>query len=320
MKESEQKKFLIFNDLFLKGIEKGVSTARENPPIEPNFFCYEPQNHTQPVDPGERQVLILTDCMPDQTNLLRMVERLKSCFLKGVTVVDLSDISMKGGCLGCIRCGYDNTCVYEGKDEFTTFFNETVKKAPIIVFAGAIKDRYLSSTWKMFFDRSFFNNHTPYLLGKQIGFIISGPLGHIPNLRQILDGYVELQQGNLAGVVTDEHEHSSEVDSMIEGLAYRLIECATAGYIKPSTFLGVGGHKIFRDDIYGRLRFPFQADHAYYKKSGAYDFPQKDFKARITSAILMLLTKIPAMRKEIYNRKIIEGMVKPLKKIVDKAS
>ena len=66
------------------------------------------------------------------------------------------------------------------------------------------------------------------------------------------------------------------------------------------------------------MRFPFQADHAYYRRNRAYDFPQKDLKKRLTSAFLMLLTKIPAMRKEIYNKKMIEEMVKPVKKVVEK--
>jgi len=319
-KESEQKRFLQFGKYFLEGIEKGVATIREYPPIQLHQFRYEPKSQPNPVNTVGKQVLILTDCKPGETNLANMIETLKSSFTQSAKVVNLSDIAIKGGCLGCIRCGYDNTCIYEGKDEFTTFFNETVKKAPIIVFAGAIKDRYFSSMWKMFFDRSFFNNHSPYLVDKQIGFLVSGPLNQIPNLRQILEAYIELQQGSLAGIVSDESDNSSDIENMIEGLAYRLIEYSATGYIKPLTFLGVGGRKIFRDEIYGRLRFPFQADHSYYKKSGRYDFPQKDFKTRLTSAFLMLLTKIPAMRKEIYNKRIIEEMVKPLKKIVDKAA
>jgi multimeric flavodoxin WrbA len=320
LKETEQKRFLQFSKHLLEGIKKSVSTVREFPSLQTYEFQYEPGDRAQPVDPGGRQVLILNDCESGQTNLLRMVDKLKNSFLGGAKVVNLYDITIKGGCLGCIRCGYDNTCVYEGKDEFTDFFKETVKKAPIIVFAGTIRDRYLSSRWKLFFDRSFFNNHTPYLMGKQVGFLISGPLSQIPNLRQIFEGYVELQQGNLAGIVTDEYRNSSEIDTLIGGLAHHLERYADSGYVKPSTFLGVGSHKIFRDDIYGRLRFPFQADHAYYRKSGAYDFPQKDFKARVISAFLILLTKIPAMRKEIYNKKIMEEMVKPLRKLVDKTT
>jgi multimeric flavodoxin WrbA len=309
LKEPEQKR-----------IAKGIATARVFPPLQLYEFQYEPGEQAQPVDPGGRQVLILSDCESGQTNLVHMIEKLKNSFVGGAKVVNLYNITIKGGCLGCLRCGYDNTCVYEGKDEFTTFFRETVEKAPIIIFAGTIRDRYLSSRWKLFFDRSFFCNHIPYLMGKQIGFLISGPLSQIPNLSQIFEGFIEVKKGNLAGVVTDECRNSSQIDTFIEGLAHRLVRYADSDYVKPSTFLGVGSHKIFRDDIYGRLRFPFQADHAYYRKSGAYDFPQKDFKARVISAFLILLTKIPAMRKEIYNKKIMEEMVKPLRKLVDKTT
>jgi multimeric flavodoxin WrbA len=318
LKESEQKRFLQFSKHLLDGIKNGVSTVREFPPLQANEFQYEQGDQGQLVDSGGRQVLILSDCESGQTNLVHMIEKLKNSFVGGAKVVNLYNIAIKGGCLGCIRCGYDNTCVYEGKDEFTTFFRETVEKAPIIIFAGTIRDRYLSSRWKLFFDRSFFCNHIPYLMGKQIGFLISGPLSQIPNLSQIFEGYVEVKKGSLAGIVTDECRNSSQIDTFIEGLAQRLAQYADSGYVKPSTFLGVGCNKIFRDNIYGRLRFPFQADHAYYRRSGAYDFPQKDFKARVISAFLIFLTKIPAMRKEIYNKKIMEEMVKPLRKLVDK--
>jgi len=46
--------------------------------------------------------------------------------------------------------------------------------ADIIIMAGSVHDRYLSATWKQFFDRSFFKGHTPGLDGKQIGFVIAG--------------------------------------------------------------------------------------------------------------------------------------------------
>jgi multimeric flavodoxin WrbA len=320
-KETEQQRFLLFGNQFLKGIEEGVATSREYPPLKPAPFSYETHGNTRPVvDQGNKNVLILADCTPEQTSLVHMVDKLQDCFTNNPQVVNLFDVEMKGGCLGCIRCGYDNTCVYDGKDGFINFFKETVAQADIIVFAGAIRDRYLSSRWKMFFDRSFFNNHVPSLTGKQVGFLVSGPLGQIPNLRQIFEAYVELQKGNLSGIVTDEHDQSSEIDSLIEGLASRLVEYATNGYIKPETFFGTGGRKIFRDEIFGSMRFPFQADHAYYKKHGFYDFPQKDLKKRLTSTFLMLLTKIPAMRREIYNKRMIEEMVKPVKKVVEKVT
>ena len=37
----------------------------------------------------------------------------------------------------------------------------------LVIVHRDIVDRYLSSRWKMFFDRIFFNTHTPVLVGKQ---------------------------------------------------------------------------------------------------------------------------------------------------------
>ena len=63
----------------------------------------------------------------------------------------------------------------------------------------------------------------------------------------------------------------------------------------------MGGHKIFRDDVWGRLRPLWQADHRHYKKRGWYDFPQRDIKNRIINPVMMLATKIPAIRKKYYS-------------------
>ena len=153
--------------------------------------------------------------------------------------------------------------------------------------------------------------------GKQIGFIISGPLRQIPNLRQIFEAWFEVQRSSIVDFITDEDENSAQTDQLLQSLAERLIRFAGEGYLKPATFLGVGGAKIFRDDVYSRLRFPFQADHRFYRKHGMYDFPQKDYKSRITNAMLMLLTKIPSMRKEIYTRRIKTEMIKPLLKVLN---
>jgi len=87
-------------------------------------------------------------------------------------------------------------------------------------------------------------------------------------------------------------------------------------YCQPQTFLGVGGAKIFRDDIWGKLRHVFQADYRYYKKTGAFNFPHRRYKSRLTNSVVMLLTKIPGFRKEFYSR-IKTEMYKPHKNIVE---
>ena len=320
LKEKEREKLILFAGNFLEAIENRMLTSKSFGPLTHRKFDYIPGNSEKKIDDKGKKIVILTDSEGDQTSLARMIDRFKRSFSDPVEMINLYNLDIKGGCLGCIRCGHENICIYQDKDGFVEFYNSKLKTADVLIFAGTIKDRYLSSKWKQFFDRGFFNTHTPSLIGKQIGFIISGPLSQIPNLRQILEAYTEWQQANLVDVITDEHGDSAEIDALLQNLAERLIQLAGEGYIKPSTFLGVGAMKIFRDDVWGRLRFPFQADHRFYKKHGIYDFPQKDYKARITNRILILLTKIPSMKKEIYTNRIKAEMIKPFQKILEKKS
>jgi multimeric flavodoxin WrbA len=198
-----------------------------------------------------------------------------------------------------MKCGYNYQCQY--KDGFKDFYNNKVRKADIIILAGEMKDRYLSSKWKTFFDRAFFWNHTPSLAGKQIGYIISGPLSQNANLVQILEATVTARQtANLIDIVTDESNNSHEIDVLLYNMAEQSVGFAEKGFVRPDNFLGVGGHIVFRDNVWGRLRGVWQADHRYYKKHGWYDFPQKKYGMRIMNSILILACKIPYVRNKYY--------------------
>lgn len=220
------------------------------------------------------------------------------------------------------RCAERETeAVFEGKccAALTTsihFYEGQIKTAEILVWAGTMKDRYLSARWKTFFDRSFYNGHAPTLTGKQAAFLISGPLSQNENLRQILAAHLEIQGANLAGVVSDEVGDSAEIDRLLDDLARRLLHYAAAAFIKPLSFLGVGGNKLFRDEVWSRLRIVFQADHRAYSRAGAYDFPQKDLTTRMLNAVVPLLLKIPGLRREFVKR-IKPGMVQPYQKIIE---
>lgn len=316
-KENERERLTLFAENFLDAVQNHTPTTTWYAPLTRSEFAYRPGNVAATVDAGEKKVAILTDIEDEDSNLARMVGRFKACFSGNVEVHNLHSVDIKGGCLGCIRCGFNNVCVYHDKDEFVDFYNSKLRTADILVFAGTVKDRYLSSRWKLFFDRGFFNTHTPSFVGKQFGFIISGPLAQIPNLRQILESYVEWQQSNVVDIVTDEYEDSAEIDSLLDSLARRLVSFSEKGYIKPRTFLGVGGMKVFRDDIWGKLRLVFQADHRYYRKHGIYDFPQRDFRTRIMNGVMMLLTKIPPVRRE-FPKRIKTEMIKPHQRILER--
>ena len=316
LKAGERRRLQLFGELFLRAIQDGSPAIRNNRPLAASPIDYQAQE-LMPVQAQGVKILIVVDDINKNTNLRRMVENLQKTFSPAAQLVQLIDIDIKGGCIGCLQCGMDNRCVYEGQDGFVDFFNSRIKSADILFFAGAVFDRFLSATWKCFFDRSFFNGHIPMLKGKQLGFIVSGPLGQLANLRQIMEAYAEMQHANLAGIVSDDTGSPEEVNGALQWLASRAVIYSTLGYTKPPTFLQVGGTKLFRDVIWSRLRPVFQADHRYYKEHGYYNFPQKNYKWRLINSLLMLLTKIPLFRRE-FVRKIKKEMIRPFTRVLSR--
>jgi hypothetical protein len=241
-----------------------------------------------------------------------MVTRAASCFGRSASIVSLEDAGMKGGCLGCCRCAFDNTCVYT--DGFCRFFEETILDADILIIAGRIQDRYLSADFKQFFDRSFYRGHVPSLAGKQVGFLIQGPLLKCCTLRDVLTAYTAVQGANLAGIVTDESPVSAVTDARIESFCEHSIRLSQSGYIAPAGFPAVGGHKVLRDEIRGNLRAVFRADHAYYRKHGLYDYPQNDLRGRVRTSLLSLFLSIPRVRKK-AEQQMSRHMIEPFARV-----
>ncbi|WP_300672603.1 NAD(P)H-dependent oxidoreductase [Desulfoluna sp.] len=316
--ETGQTKLAHFAAQVFEDVQAKAMFGRRTYPLSYSWHVYESGPAPEKVDSGTQKVLLLQDENYDGTNLGRMVERCVAGFKAEIEVVTLSDLTVKGGCLGCIQCGFDHECIYEGKDDFIAFSREKVAQADILILAGEIKDRWLSSTWKQFFDRSFFQNHVPVLKDKQIGFLIAGPLTQMVALKGTLDAMIEWQGAHLTDTVTDEVEDSAFIDARIDTMVRRITAFAEREYIRPPTFVGIGGRKVFRDDVWGRHRFVFQADHAYYESNGLYDFPHDDTAARKMSDDMIELTKDPDMRQTV-RQMIKKEMVKPHMAIVEKA-
>jgi multimeric flavodoxin WrbA len=315
-KASIRKVLINFANNFFDSIANNKITFRNFLPINFSPIEYKPTITSDKIKNTSKKVIVLADSLKDN-NLSNMINKFKDSISGNIEVMLLEDVDIKGGCLGCMKCGYNFECTYLGKDEYIDFFNNKIRTADVIVFASSIKDRYLSSTFKRFFDRAFFNTHTPSITNKQIGFIISGPLKQNSNLKQILEAFIQWQGSNLIGFVTDEQENSSDIDAQIYHLAETLLKASEQDYLKPATYLGVGGMKIFRDDIYGNIRVPFIADYKAYKKLNLFDFPQKRLITRLRNIFVPIIMKIPAIRKEFYNNQLKPGMLIPLKKIVD---
>ena len=317
MRRENRVQLLLFAENFFYATENNLPTSRQYLPISYHNFKYTPNLNVkdeEKIDIENKKILLITDSTDEKTNLGKMIQRVRNCFSSEIKVINIYDLDIKGGCLGCNQCGYDNTCVYKDKDEFTEFWN-SLKLFDILIFAGAVKDRYFSSRWKLVFDRSFFNGHIPTLRGKQFGFIITGPLSQISNLRQILQAFPEHQESNLVDIITDEYQDSNKIDTLLLNFAKKLVIFSKSGYIRPHTFLTVGGSKIFRDAVYGRMRFIFQADHKFYEENGYYDFPQNDERAKQMNETFIPLTQNEKFRKKFYSM-IKSEMIKPLKSVV----
>lgn len=314
LKTEERKRFETFAANFFSEIVNKNVSPKSFRSLQWRDFQYHIGDRSEKIDLGRKNLLILTDSIDMQTNLGKMIERFRRCFICDVDVINLHEIDIKGYCLGCLQCAYDNQCAYEGKDEYIDVYKNRIMKADILIYAGTIQDRYLSSRWKMFFDRSFFKGHVPSLSDKQIGLIISGPLSQVPNLRQILEAYFEMQHTNLIDIITDEFGDSSHIDEMLNSFANRIIHQANGMFISAPTFLGVAGTKIFRDEIWGRLRFPFRADFREYMNIGAFNFPQKNWKSRIQNLIMLFLSRSSIFRREV-NKRMKDEMIKPFQKM-----
>lgn len=314
--EQTQKNLVAFMNRAIDERSRGLALPVSFPALNARSFEYRPGAAAAKCDAAGLRVRVLYDGASGG-NAKAMAERFASRF-ESAELLDLSALDIRGGCLGCMKCGAKNICVYDGSDGFRPAFERMVLDADIVVFAGTIRDRYLSASFKRFFDRSFFLNHKGAYEKKQICWLVSGPLGQIPNLRQIMEGYADVSRGNLAGAVSDESGDSAFIDAQIDALAERAAEFSRCGYIAPSTFLGEGGRRIFRDEIWAGMRIIFAEDYRYYRKTGRFDFPQKKIVNRTAVPLAGLLFRIPALRR-MLDREMKRGMILPLQKVVEKA-
>lgn len=260
---------------------------------------YTPGEIIEKVDSKNKRILMITDCPERDSNLGRMIERVRNSFTDPVEVVDINEISIKGGCLCCMHCGFDNECIYGDKDDIEDLYNNKIKQADIIIFAARIVDRFFSSRWKMFTDRRFINTHQPQMIDKQVCYIISGPLSQNYTIKQIIQAQVEVDKANLAGIVTDEYSNSEKVDKLLDILAKKSVHYSEHTYVRPFTFLGDGTRKILRDLIWGKGRIIFSGDYRFYKKHNMFDYPQKNMGIRISNLFLVPITTIPFIKRKI---------------------
>jgi multimeric flavodoxin WrbA len=314
MNEQERTNLLNYAEHYFQCITNKIATSITYAPVSYTVEPFTAAKQNIPViAAGNKRIVVLTDNDDPDTNLGKMVTVFQSALPEQVELVNINSYDIKGGCLGCIHCSFDNTCVY--KDGFSDLYDNVLLTADAVVIAGSIKDRYLSAKIKTVFDRAFFKGHQAFLLGKLAGFIISGPLRQNHDLRLALEMWSQSHTNNYVGIVTDEYDSSATVTDLLQRFAYDLSEMLNKNIKKPTTFLAISAHTVLRDFVYGE-RAIFKMDNRVYKEQGLYDFPQKNLKKRITNRALSMLFSIPSIKKQAQND-MKHNIIKPLQKVLE---
>ena len=258
----------------------------------------------------EGDVVIVTDCSPEDKNLLAMVDRFRAVLPRKTRIANIRDYPMKGGCLGCFNCAITGKCVY--KDGFDDYLRNTIQTAEAIVYAFTIRDHSMGARFKMYDDRNFCNGHRTVTIGMPIGYLISGDLSQEENLKTIIEARAQVGSNYLAGIATDEVSPDRQIDDLALKLEYALEN----KYVPPQNFYGIGGMKVFRDLIW-LMQGMMRADHKFYKAHGQYDFPQKQWPTMLKMYAVGALLANPKVKAKMGNA-MNEGMIAPYKKVLDK--
>ena len=284
--------------------------------------CYEPFPAMQPPVPSlpasvpqipsrekRGDVLVLTDCAPEDTQLQSMIDRFRAIVDRKTRVINLRDFPFRGGCLGCFHCAVSGKCIYT--DGFDNYLRKDIQTADAIVYAFTIRDHSMGALFKMYDDRNFCNGHRTVTIGMPVGYLVSGGLSREHNLQTVMEARAQVGSNFLAGIATDEQDPNSAIDKLAKKLCYALDH----QYVPPQNFYGIGGMKVFRDLIW-LMQGMMKADHKFYKAHGQYDFPQKQWPTMIKMYLVGTLLSSPKIIAKMGNA-MNEGMLAPYNKVLD---
>lgn len=300
-----------FFERFLFDVAKGNYTEAPSHAPQAARPVYEPTLAEAKKSDG-KDVVVVTNATPDDVNLRNMIEDFANACAYPVRVVNVRKFPFKGGCLGCFNCAISGKCVYN--DGFEEFLRNDVQRADAIVYAFTISDHYTHSSFKLYDDRQFCNGHRTVTAGKVTGYIISGEYSKEANLRMIVEARANVSGMYFAGVAGNEGDTVKELAALAETVRFALDK----GLRAPQNFYGVGGTKIFRDLVY-TMQGIMQADHAFYKAHGVYDFPQKKRGMILAMKFLGLLMRSTAVQKKMKGQ-MTKYMLMPYEKVLAKTT
>lgn len=316
LSEQGQRDLMGFAKEFLRHVSGETPVDVGIPPVE-----WTPRDADFPLPEvaeksSKGKVVVISDAGPDDRSLNQMLDVFERSISLQVDRLDLRELRMDGGCIGCMRCSYDSVCWY--KDDYSAAFEERVETADVVIFAGAVRDRFLSARMKVFIDRYFSNGHRPVLKNKLMGFIVSGPLAQLATLREVLTSHVEVSHCQHLGIVTDEQMDPAETAERLLSMARAADRWVEEPWYAPQTFRGFAADKNFRDLVYEN-RGMMVADHRYYLANGMYDFPQANIRRRLFNSLMLLVRSIPSLRKRLH-KQFMMGKMRAHRRVLESAT
>lgn len=318
MKKDERKRLRNFFLQFVSQCENKITTAKYSSPLTFDYPVYKSPSIKASQKTKDYKVTVITDASKSDSSLNNMIDTFVKLMPSEVTVVNINEADIKGGCLGCLKCAAENICFYP--DGYMEIFKQQVIPADALVYAFKTQDRYISSRMKTYFDRAFFNGHRPVFMGQQQAYFVSGPLRQMPILREAFEGMSEVGRANFLGIVTDEYNDSKKITVLIQNVIDGMLwGIEHDKYTGTKTFLGVGGHKIFRDLIH-TYQIVFPQDYSYYKKNKLFDWPKVFFGQ--FSIFLKPLMRLSSFRKRFfamapkYQTRLFDRVIK--KEVIEK--
>jgi len=288
-----------FGRKFLLAVENKIPVREkyyiENKEIQ--SLDFEERNLSGKKETMGKKVLILTDTVDENSNLINMIEVFRNHFKYETEIVNINDKKILGGCLGCLHCVFFYKCVY--KDEYEDFYKNIILNTDILIYGITVKNGYFNPIWKKYFDRAFCNGHRTSRHGKSCAYILSGNVKNNPIVNEVIEGRAQVGGENLVGLVSDDENNISAIYDLLVNLASEVEYDVENHSVNPSMFPGIGGTKVFRDLIYS-MRGIMKEDHKFYRKNKIYDFPQKDIKSHLFNLSMVVMLSSKKIKKEAF--------------------
>ncbi|MBN1647875.1 MAG: NAD(P)H-dependent oxidoreductase [Spirochaetales bacterium] len=311
LKKEYQKSFVLYFEYVVSKVHNSAFVSRHFYPLHYEYTKYEPETlPTISVKAAEDSILILTDQEPGG-NLENMVQVFTAKTGMKTEIVNLNDLDIKSGCLGCVRCQYSGQCIIQ--DDVRSIFSGKMLRAAGVVFAVTIKDRHFSSEWKCFLDRSIYDAKKPIYRNKYIAYLFSGPLTLFEI--EFVNIYSSTKYFHNVGFVSDNGKNTDLLTAEIGNLADDFVFSIRMKIRKPPSFYSRAYHMSVRDVVYS-FSSAQRSTFAYFRKEKLFDYPHKKIGNFLQHHLFNFLFNLPGLRN-VLRRKSQDILVRPYEKIVN---